>query len=292
MTTIPVRHRQLHVSILDAPSGGIKDCTVFFIHGAMASLEQWRSQTAALNTKYRVVAYDYFGCGNSPRLADSYESYSTEEHLADLVALFDQTKTRHNILVGHSFGCSQVSRLAKARGSDLIGAVLVAPALFKDGGHPIFCLPEFILNWIQPALSKNFIHLALHPNTREAKTDQHKELMRVVEARSNSNSMHVAKSFYRQAKVAREDTVSAIDGRIPFLVICGSHDMLTPLHMAEQFIEWLQKRTNLTDSGKVELEIVGPAGHQVMEEQPDTVNELLLKFCNKCAKQHIVPSSL
>ena len=249
----------------------------------MASMEQWRFQIEALKSKYNIVAYDFFGCGNSPRLMDSWESYSTKEHLADLVEIFDRNKTRYNFIVGHSFGTSQTLRLARLRGSELHGCVLVAPALFPDGGHPIFHLPEFILNWIQPSLSQAFFKMGFHPTTREARTDAHRELLKVALARMNSNSMHVAKSFYRQVKFIKKDEVTAIDGRIPMIMICANEDLITPMAMALEMKTWLSLRENFAEP--VKIEVVGPASHQLMEEQPEAVNEIMMRFFESCEKR-------
>jgi pimeloyl-ACP methyl ester carboxylesterase len=287
MSLIDIRHRQLHIAISSptpTANNDKADRTVFFIHGSMASLEQWRFQIEAIKPLYRVISYDYFGCGNSPRLENSYESYSTEEHLADLLVVFDKFKTRQNFIVGHSFGSSQVCRLAKLRETEVHGCVLIAPAIFPDGGHPLFRLPELVLRWIQPYLSDTFMKMALHPTTREAKTPAHKELLEVAIARSNKNSMHVAKSFYRQIKFVKKEEVTSINGRIPFLIICGSADMITPMTMSKDFLTWLQERSGANQSS-TKFEIVGPASHQVMEEQPEAVNEILREFLNECSNE-------
>jgi pimeloyl-ACP methyl ester carboxylesterase len=279
MSLLPVRpNRSLYVvtsspNLIENP-----EWTLFFVHGSMASSEQWRFQIDHFKKTFRIVAYDYFGCGNSPRPEDDWNAYSTEEHLADLLALFDQQKTAHNILIGHSFGASQVVRLAKERKAKVDGVVLVASAILPNGGHPIFFLPDFALRWLQPRLSKAFLKMALHPQTLEGKTAAQKELIRIATARSGSNSMRVAKSFYRQIKFMKEEEVRSLNGNLPVLVLCGSDDPLGTIPMAETLLSWLLLRDIKTEHGKASLEIVGPAAHQVMEEQPQQVNAILSSF--------------
>ena len=114
--------------------------SLFFVHGSMASQEQWRFQIKFFSSKYRIVSYDFYGCGSSPK-PDLWDEYSTEKHLQDLIEIFDENKTTRNFLIGHSFGASLCLMLASQR-KEINGLVLIAPALFEDGGHPIFRLQQ------------------------------------------------------------------------------------------------------------------------------------------------------
>jgi pimeloyl-ACP methyl ester carboxylesterase len=285
-----VRHRELYVEV-HSNQDAEHDATLFFIHGSMASLSQFRFQIEFFSSKFKkIVAYDYFGCGKSPKLPDSWESYSTEEHMKDLIFLFDLHKTTANFLIGHSYGTNQVVRLALEPKFHkyIFGVVMISYAIIKDGGHPLFFLPEFILNWIQPKLSQGFLNMALHPLTRDKKTPAHVILMQECIARSNSNSMHVAKSFYRQMKsVKEEDVRNNFPSNTQILLLCGDSDPLTPIEMARTFASWI---TN--GESRIRLEVIGPAAHQVMEEQPEETNRAMNEFFIQTLKKAVIIANL
>jgi len=120
-------------------------------------------------------------------------AFSTEELFEDLIEIYERFKGKGgNVLVGHSFGSSQVIRLAESlqrreggqpqhthdagagagevRGamyppfssfssssSSLLGLVLLASAYHvPDGGNPIFTLPLPVLNLMKPIISQVF----------------------------------------------------------------------------------------------------------------------------------------
>ena len=116
-----------------------------------------------------------------------------QELFLDLLEVYHRYKGRRNLLVGHSFGSSQVKRLAahveaaeaaEARAlarqqrheqqhqqapgrpppgaSEILGLVLLASAYHvPDGGNPIFQLPLPVLSFIKPVISqvRRFINI-------------------------------------------------------------------------------------------------------------------------------------
>jgi len=58
-----------------------------------------------------VVAYDCLGCGSSDKPLDWY-AYSTQAHRDDLLAIWREHAHQRTILVGHSYGTSQLLWLA------------------------------------------------------------------------------------------------------------------------------------------------------------------------------------
>ncbi|KAH9257043.1 hypothetical protein BASA81_004864 [Batrachochytrium salamandrivorans] len=281
---VNIRHRQLYVRHSINSSPEFPNTTIFFVHGAMASMENYRFQFAKFEALFEhVVAYDYFGCGMSPKLEDSWESYSTEQHSLDLAFVFHKYKSNRNILVGHSFGTNQVLRLCMDPETlgEITGVVLLAPAIFPDGGHWIFRLPEWFLSWIQPKLSESFAERAFHANTREAKTEEHAELLRYALQRAGSNNVHVFKSFYNQIKFIKQTEVEQrVPGPIPIELVVGSADLLTPMDMALRMKQWLDARIG-TSTMACDIRVVDLSAHQLMEEQPEQVNQLIETFCRQ-----------
>jgi pimeloyl-ACP methyl ester carboxylesterase len=149
--------------------------TIFLIHGAMASWQQFRLIIPRLSEHFHVVSFDAYGCGDSPKPKHDESAFATEELFEDLLEIYLRYKGPQNLLVGHSFGSSQIMRLAHylqqseafhthtrtypnpPPPSDLLGLVLLASAYHvPDGGNPVFNLPLPVLNLIKPMISQVF----------------------------------------------------------------------------------------------------------------------------------------
>lgn len=81
---------------------------IFFVHGSCASMLQYQAMIEHFAAAgHEVVAYDFLGCGRSPKPDDWY-AYSSDElrdDLAAVVARFGVGEVQ-NVLVCHSAGCS------------------------------------------------------------------------------------------------------------------------------------------------------------------------------------------
>lgn len=89
---------------------GAEGPVVVLVHGLTGRASHWSEVAQRLTAAgYRVVAPDLRGHGASPRA----ESYTLEEHTADLADLLEATGPAH--LVGHSLGAALAWRVAADR---------------------------------------------------------------------------------------------------------------------------------------------------------------------------------
>eukprot|EP00913_Durusdinium_trenchii_P015979 g15017.t1 len=106
-------------------------------------------------------------------LLDHWESYAFDELLYDLKAIWDAKWPGKYFVVGHSFGSHLVLRLGAMladtmlAGDTIAGLILLGAAKQFPEGHPIFRLPVFVLQWLQPSLTKAFLQMALASNDPE-----------------------------------------------------------------------------------------------------------------------------
>ena len=80
--------------------------TLLFVHGSCATMQQFEESLAHYSAAgFRVVAYDWLGCGGSAKPA-GWEIYGIDRHFEDLRALYEQTVDadagERCVLVGHS----------------------------------------------------------------------------------------------------------------------------------------------------------------------------------------------
>ena len=67
--------------------------------------------------------------------------------------------------------------------------------------------------------------------------------------------------------------------KIPTLVACGDHDMLTPMEYSQEMADALAKS---------ELVIVGGAGHLVQLEQPEIIDDALVRLVERATPSRLV----
>ena len=99
---------------------------------AIAEPLHWKGQIASLARRFRVITVDGRGTGRSGRPVEA-AAYTLLEHAADLLAVMDATKTARAVLAGVSLGGVLATLLAAREPQRVLGAVLVAPALWSLG---------------------------------------------------------------------------------------------------------------------------------------------------------------
>mmetsp|Transcript_22757 Transcript_22757/g.65591 ORF Transcript_22757/g.65591 Transcript_22757/m.65591 type:complete len:314 (+) Transcript_22757:99-1040(+) len=248
----------------------------FLVHGSCASMVQWLRQAEMLATRHNVVAFDFFGCGRSPK-PEGWSIYSCEELYRDLEAVVKRfgadEKDGGNVVVAHSMGCSLALRLASEssrvplRALVLLAGFAEIPAACKG---PLFYLPVSVLDLLQPRLSSGFESIALHEKTRSSSSAEHLEVLSLARATNNSNPMHMCKAYYRQLSMPSKEQLAQITA--PVLLLHGEGDGLVDPSSSAQVAALLPK------SAKLQQEAIADASHQLMQEQPDAVNTAIAAF--------------
>ncbi len=103
--------------------------TVLLLHCNGSSRRQWRKLIDRLSSKYRVLAPDIYGHGDTP-FPQSPGGFTEEDEIAMIDALIGQTKGPFH-LVGHSYGGAIALRSALIWKNRLLSLTLIEPALFE-----------------------------------------------------------------------------------------------------------------------------------------------------------------
>jgi 3-oxoadipate enol-lactonase len=235
-----------------------------FLHGIGGAARAWRRQLTAFGDRYRAIAWDMPGYGNSQPLP----TVSIASLAEALKGFLQQLGAAKPVLVGHSIGGMIVQQLL-AHDPLIAESVVLAqtsPAFGKAGG-----------DW-----QKEFLDARLGPLDRGETMAQlaPKVVAELIGDDADPDGLELARdcmasvpeASYRAAMMA----MPGFDLRkslgqicVPALVIAGTKDRNAPAPMVKKMASFIPHATY------VELEGVG---HLVALEQPDEFNAVLGQF--------------
>ncbi|MEO7215393.1 alpha/beta hydrolase [Mucilaginibacter sp.] len=123
-----IKNNNISIAYTDTGKG---DTTLLFVHGWCINKSYWVDQAAYFSRRYRVVAMDLAGYGQSGNNRDKWD---TQAFASDVNAVIDQLKLKNVILLGHSMSGDIVLQAAINQPDKVIGIVGVDN--FKSAGAP------------------------------------------------------------------------------------------------------------------------------------------------------------
>ncbi|XP_059170986.1 protein ABHD8-like [Physella acuta] len=241
-----------------------EDVVLFFIHGVGGSSDVWCSQSKYFASRgYEIVIPDLIGHGFScaPKNA---KAYHFKEIAADLEELFDKYCKRRNIIVGHSYGASFATLLARNRPRRVYKLILIS------GGPPtplapqpgVFTLPYCLLACIKPCLVCGFHKGAFHKRRKPV----------ISKEEAFNVPAYVLQNVMNGQDWPDGDELFHNWLTCPCLLIYGDQDQLVSLRDEEEMAKVLLNS---------KLQVIRDASHMVMIEAPDEVNQLLEQFIHE-----------
>jgi len=229
---------------------------IILVHGAMGCNQSWKYQVEGLSHKIEIVALNLPGHFES----ESPKNPTISTYIEFLNDFIEQLKVDNLILGGHSMGGAVVllyyfKHPEKVRGLILIGTgarLRVLPIILELSQKNIPQLVE---------MTKN---AAFHKNTIKKKS----ELIREVTQNMSKTPSNIA---FNDWNICNEfDVMESLKNiKVPTLIICGDMDKLTPVKYSKYLHE------HIPDSS---LLIIKGAGHMVMLEQPEAINNAIDTF--------------
>ena len=223
-----------------------------FIHGSGDSGRIWRLQLEHFGSQH-ALALDLPGHGGRPDTLPVEATVQDYAHSAYEIIMRELHLSKP-IIVGHSLGGAIALMMALDYGKELGGIILIGtgarlrvlPSILTDAKNS----PEEA----RTTLSK----FALSP-TNEATMTQ--SVLKEQDALSSS-------ILYRDLAACNIfDAMSQLyEISLPTLIICGAEDRLTPLKYSEYLHQHILHST---------LQVIPEAGHYVMREQPEQVNQAI-----------------
>ena len=241
--------------------------TIVFAHGLLWSCRMFDDQVAALKDRYRCIAFDFRGQGQSEVTRDGYDMETLYEDAAALIEALDCAPCH---FAGLSMGGFIAMRLA-ARRPELVKSLVLLET--SPDPEPAENIPKyrqftFIARWLGLGLVVDrvmpimFGQKFLNDPARAAQRNEWRQRMsqnhRIGVTRATTGVI-TRRSIY--------DEIAKI--RVPTLVIVGDQDVATVPAKAERIHERIQGSRLVTIPG---------AGHTSTVEEPAAVNAAINEF--------------
>ncbi len=245
-----------------------KGAPLVMLHGIGGGSGSWLPQLEALAGRFRMIAWDAPGYGNSALI--NGPAPRADEYAAALERLLDTLAIDQCLLVGQSLGALMATAFARAFPYRLHGLVLLGPA-GGYGSQSEDRRDEILASRLNAMATLGPHGMASTRASALLAADASTEARAIVAA-----SMRALRpDGYAQAVRLLVNGRLAEDARhvrVPTLVACGTVDQITPeagcRALAAAFSDWQYRA------------ILG-AGHASNVDQPERVNALIVRFADQ-----------
>lgn len=243
---------------------GSGDLAVVFVHGWSCNRTYWRNQVDAFAGRYRVVAIDLPGHGES---GDGRDSWTMPSFGEDVVAVVNHLGLRKTVLIGHSMGGDVVVEAALRLGDRVAGLVWV------DTYHRL-TVPETeeqVQAFLEP-FRRDFEQTTRSLVRRMFPPNADPDIVEAIENDMSSAPAHIAFDVLHHAFANEGPVMSALQQlAIPIVAINPDYRPTD--------VESLSKY-------RVETVIASGVGHFLMLEDPDQFNRLLDEVLTRIPQPH------
>ncbi len=250
----PATSIQLHVE-----SQGNGPLTLVFLHYFGGSARSWDGVIKVLSKKYRCLAPDLRGFGDSPAPATGY---SVDAVADDVAGLLSERHVDEFVLVGHSMGGKIAMTLAARQPVGLRGLVLITPS--PPTPEPI-----------DPAQRQHLLETGGQPEAAED-TFQNITVVPVstaIQEKIIADNLRSSRPGWEGwLKTGSLETIADRMSRVtaPTLVLVGDQEPLLP--------EAFQRREVLSCLPQATLQLLSGVGHLPPLENPEATAQAILHF--------------
>lgn len=253
---------------------------IVLFHGLSGTHDIWEQQTAALSERFKVIAVDTRGHGDS---APGAEGYSPHLYAEDVEAVLTGMDLRDAIVVGHSLGGTAVGQfcvdhpdVVRDRVAGFVFVGTFASAFNGEG-------------WFRERFGRRLVRLTA-PMSARRKPDRkpgraafrmarygfgdsprRADIERLIEIGSRTPPAVVGACTLGNLDYDVRDRLHTVT--VPALVIVGEKDRLARLRSARRLSDGIQG---------AQLVVMPGVGHMVMFERPSEITELIEGFAARC----------
>ena len=243
-----------NINYIDEGSGD----AVLLLHGWGSNLKSFAALISLLKTKYRVLAIDYPGFGESDKLKTSF---CVDDYCDIVVEFLKKLNVEKVILVGHSYGGRIILKLNNRKDLPFVieKNVLIDAAGIIDKKDIVVKIKIVIYKLFK----KIFISLPISSEKKD-------ELVMKLRKKLGSSDYGTASKVMQETlvKSVNEDLTYCLDNMKESLIIWGDRDTVTPMWMAKMMEE------KIKNSGLVILK----GGHFSYIDDPNTFSRVIISY--------------
>lgn len=272
---------RLHYVSGGSPEGEV----VVLLAGFPQSWFAWRKVMPLLGSRYRVIAVDFPGQGDSDRPADGYDT----ETLATAVhRLLQQLGVASYHLVGHDIGAWVAYPCAALFGAELRSLALLDAGIpgvtlpetlpyapdrawrtWHFAFHAVVDLPEMLIQ----GRERDYVAWFLRRKSASPQAFSESDLDEYARVLTKAGGLRAGLAYYRAAELsARQNRELKARGRLKMPVLAVGADQGSIVDMAPPLREV---------ADHVEGIIISSCGHYIPEEQPAVLAEQLTAFFSR-----------
>ena len=249
---------------------GSGDTTLVLAHGFGSEQQAWQHQIAAFQTHYRIVLFDYLGCGKSDISNYNPLRYnSLDRYAEDVLEIYEALDLKDTIYVGHSASAMigmLASRKAPSRFRNLI-FVSGSPRYLNDEGY-FGGFEQSDLQTLYSAMAVNYLGWANGFAPVAMGNSQHPELGREFARTLSAMRPDIAQSTARVIfEVDMRAELSSIQH--PVLILQSNNDIIVPMSVGEYLAR---------HSPGSHLVVLNAEGHLPHVSSPDQVTQAIQDF--------------
>lgn len=242
---------------------------ILLIHGHPFNRTMWRPQVEFLRARYRIIAPDLRGYGETASAAGATET-RLEQFAADNLALMDSLGIQKFVLGGLSMGGQIVLEMYR-QAPERIHALLLADTFAGLDTAERKQLRFTTADRLEREGMATYAHEELTKMITPANAERQPSLAaHVMEMMVTTPPLGASAALRGRAQ--RRDYLPMLrDISVSTLVVVGRDDLYTPVAVAEQLVEGIRVAT---------LSVIDEAGHMPNLEQPVAFNTVLSSWLN------------
>lgn len=249
---------------------GSGDTTLVFAHGFGSEQQAWRHQIAAFQSQYRIVLFDYLGCGKSD--VSNYNPYhynSIVRYADDVLAIYEALNLKDTIFIGHSVS-GMVGLLTSTKVPSLFRKLIfvsTSPRYLNDDGY-IGGFEPSDLKTLYAAMSANYLSWANGFAPIAMANSQQPELGHEFARTLSSMRPDIAQSTARVIfEMDLRSQLSSIQH--PSVFLQSTNDVIVPMNVGHYLS---------THCPASQLVVLNAEGHLPHVSAPDEVNSAIRNF--------------
>ena len=246
---------------------------MLFAHGFGCDQNMWRFITPAFKEQYKIVLFDYVGCGKSDNRAYNPERYSTLHGYAqDILDICEELELKDVIYVGHSVS-SMTGLLAAINRPDIFSSMIFigpSPRYMNDMGYTGGFSREDLEGLLE-VMDNNYIGWANFLAPVIMKNSDNPELTKELEESFCSTDPIITRKF-AEVTFFSDNRNDLSKLTMPCLILQCSDDAIAPDEVGEYTHQMIKGST---------YEKMKATGHCPHMSHPNETIELMQKFLNQ-----------